>query len=53
MIRILLVITAALLLSSCSKTLLITQGEQGYAGELNEKYELVELNTNWFKKFNT
>lgn len=43
--KIFLVLTATLILSSCSKTLLITQGEQGYAGELNEKYELVELNT--------
>jgi hypothetical protein len=43
--KILYVLTATLILSSCSKTLLITQGEQGYAGELGEKYELVELNT--------
>jgi len=43
--KILFVLTATLILSSCSKTLLITQGEQGYAGELGEKYELVELNT--------
>jgi hypothetical protein len=43
--KILFVITATLIFSSCSKTLLVTQGEQGYAGELDEKYELVELNT--------
>ena len=43
--KILFVITAALILSSCSKTLLITQGEQGYSGELDEKYDIVELNT--------
>ena len=43
--KILFVITAALILSSCSNTLLITQGEQGYVGELDEKYELIELNT--------
>jgi hypothetical protein len=43
--KILLIFTAVLFLSSCSKTLLITQGEQGYAGELGEKYDVAELNT--------
>ena len=34
-----------ILFSSCSKTLLISQGEHGYAGELGENYEITTLNT--------
>ena len=32
-----------LLFSSCRNTMFITQGQDGYAGELDEKYELVEI----------
>ncbi|MAJ89879.1 MAG: hypothetical protein CMD08_01185 [Flavobacteriales bacterium] len=38
------IITTMIVLSGCSQTLLITQGEQGYAGELDNKYEISELN---------
>jgi len=41
--KILLLATIAILFTGCSNTLLITQGEQGYAGDLNEGYEVVEL----------
>ena len=34
-----------ILFSSCSKTLLISQGEHGYAGELGDNYEITTLNT--------
>jgi hypothetical protein len=43
--KLLYILIATFIVSSCGNTLLITQGEQGYAGELDEKYELIELNS--------
>ena len=34
-----------ILFSSCSKTLLINQGEHGYSGELGDNYEITKLET--------
>ena len=43
--KLIYLLIGSLLISSCSNTLLITQGEQGFSGEIDEKYEIKELNS--------
>ena len=38
-------ILITILFSSCSKTLLINQGQHGYSGELGDNYEITKLKT--------